>query len=243
MNKQIARYSKVPRLALVLFVLLLAGCGSRHRVGELRTESRSVELGSEESVNVKFNFGAGDLKVSGGAEKLLEAGFTYNVDELKPEVKYTGGTLIIQQPDAEGLPKLTNITDFRNEWDLSLNNDVPMNLSVDMVAGNSDLQLSGLSLTGLDVTLGAGTSAIDLGGAWAKDLNVHIDTGAATITVILPKDVGVRVQIEAGPHTIEAPGLTQDGNTYTNSAYGVSDVTLQITIQAGVGTINLEVEE
>jgi len=231
-------------ITLVLFVaLLVAGCAPRARVGELQTESQSVELGDAKSVHVEINLGAGDLKVTGGAENLLEADFTYNVDRLKPEVTYTDGTLVLSQPENEGLPDLRGITDFRNEWDLHLNNEVPMDLSVDMGAGASELHLVGLSLNGLNLTLGAGGSTIDLSGDWARDLDVTIDAGAGDITVQLPRDVGARVQVDAGAGTIEAPDLTKAGNVYTNVAFGTSDVMLQIDLQAGIGQINLEVEE
>lgn len=229
---------------LLLIALLLASCSSDDvRVGELRTESKSVELGDARSVLVKMDLGAGDLVVSGGAEKLLEADFTYNVAKLKPEVEFTDGTLVIQHPDVRGYRTLQDIRDFRNEWDLRLNNDVPMNLSLDMGAGPSDLQLAGLSLTGLDIRLGAGKSTVDLSGGLTRDLDVNINTGAANITVRLPRDVGVRVEVEAGVGRIEASGLRHDWNVYTNEAYGTSEVTLQINIVAGIGQINLEVEE
>src|SRR5512147_912715 len=201
---------------LLLAALLLASCSSDDvRVGELRTESKTVELGDAGSVDVNITIGAGDLKVTGGAKKLLEAEFTYNVAKLKPEVEFTDGTLVLQHPDVRGYRTLQDIRDFRNEWDLRLNNDVPMNLSLEMGAGTSDLQLAGLSLTGLDVKLGAGKSTVDLSGGWTRDLNVNVEAGAANIRLRLPKDVGVRVQVEAGPHTIETSGLTQDGNIYT----------------------------
>ena len=180
--------------------------------------------------------------VTGSAKKLLEADFTYNVAKLKPEVEFTDGTLVVQHPDVRGYRTLQDIRDFRNEWDLRLNNDVPMNLSLEMGAGTSDLQLAGLSLTGLDVKLGAGKSTVDLSGGLTRDLDVTINTGAANITVQLPRDVGVRVEINAGLTAINAPGLTKDGNVYTNDAYGVSDVTLQIKMEAGVGQINVEEE-
>jgi hypothetical protein len=229
---------------LLLAELVLAGCAPRARVGELRSESQLVELGNAESVRVEIDLGAGDLKVTGGAEKLMEADFTYNVDELKPEVKYADGTLVIWQPETEGLRiDLRSIQDFRNEWGLRLNDRVPMDLRLDMGAGTSDLQLAGLSLTGLDITLGASESRIDLSGDWARDLDVTIDAGAGDITVRLPRDVGARVEVDAGLGTIDAPGMKKDGNVYTNTAFGVSDVTLQIDIQAGVGSINLDVEE
>lgn len=228
---------------VLLSALLLASCVSQARVGALQTESQSVELGDDEPVSVEINLGAGDLTVAGGAEKLLEADFTYNVDRLKPEVTYQNGVLSVRHPDNEGLPVLQGISGFRNEWDLRLHDAVPMTMKVNMGAGSSDLQLAGLALTNLDVDLGAGRSTLDLRGDWAQDLGVSIDSGAAEIIVQLPRDVGVRVKIEAGPTSIDAPGLKKAGNVYTNAAYGTAPVTLDIDIQAGVGSIKLETEE
>lgn len=229
---------------VLVAALLVAGCAPRARVGALQTESQSVELGGAGSVRVEINFGAGDLEVTGGAEKLLEADFAYNVTELKPEVEYTEGTLVLSQPESKGLQlDFRGIADFRNEWDLRLNDLVPMDLRLEMGAGTSDLQLAGLSLTGLDITLGAGGSTIDLRGNWAHDLDVGIHAGAGDITVRLPRDVGVRVQVDAAVGTVESPGLKQDGNNYINAAYGESETTLQVEIDAGVGQINLEIEE
>src|SRR5512143_2496487 len=130
-------------IVLVLFSALLAGCSSGARVGELQRESQSVELGDAKSVIVKINMGAGDLQVTGGAEKLLEADFKYNVVVLKPEVGYTDGRLEVRQPEISGLPNLLGIMNFRNEWDLRLNDQVPMDLSVDLGGGTSNLQLAG----------------------------------------------------------------------------------------------------
>lgn len=227
---------------VLLAVLALAGCTPKPvlRVSELQTGSQSVELGGARSVSVKIKMGAGDLKVNGGAEKLLEADFAYNVAELRPEVKFTGETLVIWEPGNEGQIDWRGITEFRNEWSLHFNNDVPMNLSLEMGAGTSNLQLAGLSLTGLDVTLGAGTSTLDLSGNWAHDLDVAIDTGAADVTVILPRDVGVRVEVDRGPTVIDAPDMKQDGDVYTNEVFGTSGVILHVNMQTGIGRVHLK---
>ena len=233
----------------VLMVLMLAGallltsCAPRLRVGELQNESQTVELGDADSVRAEIEFPAGILKITGGADALLEADFTYNVARLKPEVEYSDSTLVVHSPEAEGRLNWQGISKFRNEWDLKFNDEVPIDLRVKMGAGNGNLQLSGLSLAGLNVTLGAGISTVDLSGDWTHDLDVTFDTGAADITVRLPKEVGVRVEVEAGPTVVNAPGLTKEGNVYTNAAYGASDVMLQINMQAGIGRIKLEVEE
>jgi len=232
------------RIVLVLVgLLVLTRCGSTAKVGAMQTESHSVELGGARSVRVEIAMGAGDLELAGGAEKLLDAGFVYNVAKLKPEVKYADGTLVVRQPDAQGFPTVQNIAGFRNKWDLRLNDEVPMDLRVDVGAGASRLRLADLSLTGLDAKLGAGMYTIDLRGDWAHDLTAAIEAGAASVSVLLPKDIGARVRVESGPHTVAAIGLTQDGDAYVNAAYGVSDVTLQVDLEVGVGQINLAVEE
>lgn len=68
-----------------------------------------------------------------------------------------------------------------------------------------------------------------------------VDSGAANITVRLPQDVGVRVEVDAGPTVVDAPDLTKNGNVYTNDAYGAADVTLNVKMDAGIGWINLDV--
>jgi hypothetical protein len=223
---------------LLMGSLLLAGCNGG-RVGQLRSEIQSVKLEGSGPVRVEINFGAGDLKLTGGAKELMEADFTYNVARIKPEVQYARGTLAVSQPSSEGWPNMSGITGFRNVWDLRLYEGVPMDLNVDIGAGNSSLQVASLSLTGLDVKLGAGTSTVDLNGAWRQDMDVSIDAGASDLTVSLPSDVGVRIEVDRGPTILDAPDMRQDGNVFTNDAYGHSDVTMRIRITSGIGIIHL----
>jgi hypothetical protein len=228
-------------IPLLLVGLLASGCViSTARVGPLQTESQTVERGDADAVRTQIAMGAGDLEVTGGADALLEADFAYNVDEIKPEVEYADGTLVVRQPDTDGVPNLLGIGDYRNEWRLRLSDEVPMDLRVNMGAGVCTLRLGGLSLTGLDVDLGAGEYTIDLRGEWEQDLEASIDAGAATLTLLLPEDVGARVMLEDGPYTLETDGVTRDGDAYTNAAYGTSDVTLEIDLERGIGTVRLE---
>jgi hypothetical protein len=230
-------------VAVLLGMLVLATCSSKDRVGELRSESQSIRLEDTSPVRVEVNLGAGRLDLAGGARELMEADFTYNVARLKPVVEYAEGTLLVKQPASDGMSNLQGIAGFRNEWGVRLSDEVPMDLRVDVGGGASELRLAGLSLTRLDVKLGAGTSTLDLDGGWASDLNITIDAGATDLTVRLPADVGVRVEVDRGPTIINAPDLAQDGNVYTNAAYGTSEVTLRIKITTGVGFLNLQLTD
>jgi hypothetical protein len=227
----------------ILFIsaLLLTSCDSILKVGQLQTDSRSVDVGEAKSVSVDINFGAGNLTVVGGAEKLLDADFKYNVAKLKPQVEYADSTLVVEQPSVITIPLLQKSKNFRNEWNLHLSGEVPMNMSVNLARGTSDLDLSGLSLNHLEISQGTGVSVINLNDLWKHNLDVSINSGATDITVKLPSAIGVRVEIVSGHTTVAASGLTQEGNVYTNAAYGVSDITLNVSMRPGNGRIGLEV--
>lgn len=255
-------------ILLVITAILMATLSctltrSAIRVGELRSETEEVPLGSESSVRVNIEMAAGELNIHGGAAELLEAEFTYNVDEFKPEVAFSGGTLSIQTPDVEGIGSLVDIDDYRYEWELHLNDDVQMEMTLRMGAGVADLDLGSLTLTRLDfdagagdinldlsnsvslsrldVDLGAGDATIDLSGDIQSDLDARVRGGVGKLTLQLPRDVGVRVDIDSALTNINARDLNRDGNAYVNDAYGESGTTLRIDIDAGIGEINLEV--
>jgi hypothetical protein len=186
--------------------------------------------------------GAGELNLTGGADALMEGDFAYNVADWKPAVNYdvTGdaGELSVEQGSGEDVPVGGEV---RNEWDLHLNDDVPIDLSVEMGAGESDLDLDSLTLTGLDLQMGAGKTTVDLTGDYDRDLSATIEGGVGEATVRLPGAVGVKVNAEGGLGTINAQGLQREGDAYVNDAYGDSDVTLDVDVRGGVGRINLEV--
>jgi hypothetical protein len=263
MNRK--RYVFASLLVIVVVLFAATGCDRGARVGDLLTKSETIELGDAESVSVEIEMGAGELDMSGGAGELLEATFTYNVDELDPEVTYGDGKLIVQHADIKaGIGTFFDLDDYRNEWDLRFNEDLPMEMSIDMGAGRTDLKLGSLALTRLDINAGAGDVDLDLSGSqsltrldfdmgageltldltgdWQDDLDATIRGGVGELTLRLPSDVGVRVDVDTGVGDVDTSGLTKDGDTYTNDAYGESEVTLNINIDAGIGEINLDVE-
>jgi hypothetical protein len=190
---------------------------------------------------VEIDLGAGELNVAGGADELMEADFTYNVAALKPDVEFRGRNLTIRQPEVD-IASFADLPDYRYEWDLRFNDDVPMDISINLGTGKMDLEMAGLSLTALEVDMGASRSTLDLTGDWASDFDTNIKGGVSSLTVHLPSSIGVRVEI-SGISRINASDLTKEGSAYVNDAYGKSDVTLDIFIEAGLGEINLEIGE
>ncbi len=233
------------RLAVLLVVatVFLGSCGAQgQQVGEMQHESQAVDLENAHSVRAQLMMGAGELKVSGAADALMEADFSFNVADWKPEVSYDvsgeKGELTVEQGNGEGV-RLGG--DARNEWDLRFNDDVPIDLVVKMGAGESDLDLDSLTLTGLDLEMGAGETMVNLSGDYGQNLDASIEGGVGEATILLPNEVGVRVRAKGGLSKINAEGLQREGEAYVNDAYGESDVTLEVDVQSGIGEINLEV--
>jgi len=232
--------------AVAATALFAGACGTQRggtqQVGEMQRESQSIQAQNAQSVHAKLKMGAGELNLTGGADRLMEAEFSYNVANWKPKVNYEvsgdTGELMVRQGSGGGV----NLGgEARNEWDIRFNDEVPTNLSVQMGAGESDLDLDSLALTGLNLQMGAGKTTVDLTGDYVRDFNASIRGGVGEATVLLPSEVGVRAKAEGGIGKINAKGLQQEGNSYVNDAYGESEVTLRVEVQGGIGEINLEV--
>jgi len=234
-------------IAMMAATAVLAGaCGTQpggtQQVGKMQDESKYVDLKNADSVRAQLKMGAGELHITGGADQLMDGDFSYNVSEWKPKVSYDvsgdAGELVVKQRSAEGA-RLGG--DARNEWDISLNDEVPTDLQVQMGAGESDLDLDSLVLTGLDLQMGAGKTTVDLTGDYSRSFDASIEGGVGEATVLLPSEVGVKAKAEGGLGKINAEGLQKVGDSYVNDAYGESDVNLNVDVKGGVGEINLEV--
>jgi hypothetical protein len=233
-------------LALAVLLLSMTSCvcigvGDRVKLVDLRTEEHTIDLGGAERAVIEVNMGIGKLRVKSGSPALLDAEFTYNVDEWAPVIGYSvkdgEGTLSITQPDAKGknAPK-----GARNEWLLSLSEDIPLELSIDMGVGEVLLDLGDLMLTDLLVDHGVGDIRINLVGENAGDLTASVDGGVGEITITVPSSIGVRVDADTGIGSLNTHGLTKRDGAFVNDAYGETESTIRLSIDAGIGKITVE---
>ena len=118
-----------------------------------------------------------------------------------------------------------------------------MALSIALGAGQSEIDLTGMTLTDLDISVGAAEITLDLRGNWDQNLDVRMAGGVGKVLIRLPSRVGVRAEVRGGMGTIESTGLINKGTKWYNAAYGESDVTLDVDVEGGIGEIRLEVDE
>lgn len=181
--------------------------------------------------------GAGQLRVRGGADKLMEGRFTYNRLRLRPEVSYNAGGfrghLVVEEPSH------VNGSTQRYVWDLRFNDRKPLDLDVKCGAGESRLDLGDLVLRRVNVEIGVGELKMDLRGAPKNDYAVSIRGGVGEATIYLPEAVGIEADVEGGIGGIHAPGLEKRDGRYVNDAYGRAKNTVRLDIRGGIGAINL----
>lgn len=114
-------------------------------------------------------------------------------------------------------------------------------LHVEAGLGDVEMHVAGGAIGRFDFQSGAGSNEIDLRGSWEEDLVATIEGGLGDLTLIVPEDVGVRIDVDLGLGDVRADGFRVDGDAYVNDAYEAgADVTLSINVQGGAGQITLE---
>ena len=222
-------------LALVCAAALLSGCGVTS-TGETRNETVSFDLDDSKTMRVGIRMGGGELKVTSGTAKLMEADFSYNVPEWKPVVEYKAGSgdLTLAQPGYSA-----SFGNSVNTWVVNLNKTVPLGITANLGAGEANLELGGLNLSRVELTIGAGEMNVDLRGEPTRDYSVQIRGGVGETTVQLPKDVAISATATKGIGDISIEGLEQRDGVWVNPDRIGAPVTVRIDVKGGVGQINL----
>lgn len=220
-------------------LVLLAGCGFDEPVtGPLRDDPVEVELHNADRANVKLDMRAGEMTLRGGAQKLVEGRFEYNVAAWKPAVResFVGShaTVTIQEPESVRVGGNRHYI-----WDLQLNNSVLLDLTLNCGAGQARLALGSLDLRSVEVHMGAGQVDLDLRGQPTRDYDVDVSGGVGQATVRLPTNVGVHAEAHGGIGSINVSGLEKRGDYYENDLYNKAKVNIRLKVEGGVGEIRI----
>ena len=227
-------------IALTALTVLWTGClvVSHSPTGEMRDDPVSVDLGSAQRADVELDLGAGELTVHGGAQKLVEGTFDYNVPDWKPKVLTSSNgvhtTVTIKQPEHVRLGANQHYA-----WNLALSNKVLTDLTLNCGAGQARLHLGDLDLRSVNVHIGVGEVDLDLAGHPTRDYEVNISGGIGQATVHLPQEVGIRAEAHGGIGDIHVTGLEKRGDHYENNLYDNAKVNVRLKVDGGIGEIRI----
>jgi hypothetical protein len=157
-------------------------------IGSVQRETRQVELEGAERVEVTLQFGGGELNLKGNSDTLLSGEFVYNLPDLEPEIRYDvrgkRGELSLRHK--EKTIRWDRATkQVRNEWQIRIGNDVPLDLKADVGASTGELDLGGLRITDLDLTAGAAEMTVRFDEPNRERLtSMEVRSGAARLDLI-----------------------------------------------------------
>lgn len=237
---QMSHFLKEKFLPLMV-IMVLTGC-----VGTFsqRQEFRSIEIEQAEWVDVKIRMRAGNLSVAPGARQLMNARFDYFQPTKRPEIQYDEfeerGVLTLHQVARSSVGEFGRMGAV-NVWNILLHPEIRMNLDIGLDMGSSHLKVGALNTRRVHVMPGQGPVILDLQGKRTDDLYVTVRGGKGPLEIVLPSDIGVKLQYEKGSAYIPVEGFTQTEEGVVNAQYGQTAAAVEILITSHPGPVHLTV--
>jgi hypothetical protein len=228
---------------LLVACCALAGCGVNVITGPAKHETRVVELnppGSDKSemARIDIRMAAGELELTGGAPELADCDFTYNVPSWKPML-IDDSTGVRREIRIEQPGNVRGGSNTIYKWNLSVNNDIPLDVVAHLGAGTARVTLGTVNLRSLDIEMGVGELHLDLTGTPRRDYNVNLEGGVGQATVLLPASAGIIANAEGGIGSISVKGLEQRDGSWINPVHQHAPATIRLKVEGGVGQINI----
>lgn len=223
-------------IALGAWVLM----GVLYRARPSETEPGSIPLDGASKAEIKMEHGAGRLNVSAGAgpDELATGDFAGGLDY---ESERDGDTLDVKMK--MGAPPFGPWNwgpGGSLDWNVRLNDRIPLELKVSTGASENTLDLSGLRVTDLKVSTGASKTHITLP-AHAGHTDVKVSAGAASVSIRVPDGVAARIHASSGLGSVSVDGARFPlvGGVHQSPDYDTAANKADINISTGAGSVGV----
>lgn len=121
-------------------------------------------------------------------------------------------------------------------WDLRLNGDVPVDLMVDLGAGEVNLELMGLTADRLEVSVGIGEATVALPAEGRY--TAQIEGAIGQTTVIVAAGLEVRAEVDAGLSGRSVPSsYVCEDDVCTSPGYANADHRVDLVVSQAIGNL------
>lgn len=205
--------------------------------GPVSTFRRQAQLEPNVTeASLEIGFGAGKLEVRGGASVLADARLEYVEREPQWQVQQSGSKMSIRatQDNTSGIPVQGSL-----DWRFSLASNVAYDLNISAGACSADLDLRNVKLQRLNLSTGA--SSVKVRFPEEPEMSAKISAGAASLELILPRDVGLRINSTNAllRRMLEAEGLRRDGDVFYSEGFATARSKLEIDLSAGATSVKI----
>ena len=114
-------------------------------------------------------------------------------------------------------------------------------LDVDVGAASFEARnLANANVAKVRVHGGVGGVELDFGGQWQQDMDVNVDLALGKLTLHVPRDVAVRVEVEKFLASFDEQGLEKRGDAYYSDNWDRAKYRLRLHAQTTFGGIELD---
>ena len=202
-----------------------------------RSSFKEAMMGDTREAVLKLSGGAGQFIISDPTTELIEANTKQSVGSYSMSVDRDATTRI---PTIEIKPTEENQKfdfkngKFENRVEVHLNANPVWTMDVALGAGQGDLDLSSYAIRSLKISAGAADLDVKLG-AKADQSDVKLDVGAASVTVRVPKEVGVRIKKDGALNIEQLDDFTDvGGGEFLSPGYDAAKKKMLIRFDGGV---------
>jgi hypothetical protein len=127
------------------------------------------------------------------------------------------------------------------EWDISLTDEIPLELKLNTGASDTRLNLTDLQVTNLWVETGASATEIHMPDSVAHTKAV-IKAGAASVKVHIPEGVAARIRITGGlmGASVDTHRFPKSGGYYQSPDYETASFKAELRVETGVGSVTVK---
>jgi len=211
------------------------------------TEEINVDYPDSKETSLKLSFGAGDLTLAPGAERLVEGTATYNYEDFKPEIVEDGGNVEIKMGNVE-FPNFPAFDNLKNEWDFKLGAE-PIDLRIDAGAYDGTYEFGGLALSNLTIQDGAANVELNFSEPNLTEMSsFRYSTGASDVSMTGLANANFSIfdfASGAGDYTLDFSGeLQRDASVKIET--GLSNIIIIVpdgvhaivTVEGGLSNVN-----
>ncbi len=186
-----------------------------------------------------FSLGAGELHLGGGAAKgLLVAGQVFPQTGYERYDENDGAATYTLESDS---PRLSPT---HGRWDLGLTTRIPLDLKVEMGAGNMVLSLVELQVENLVIEQGVGNIEIRLPARGLLQLGVHhveVSQAVGQIQLTIPQGAAIRLEVSRAISALDIPhNFSRSGDYYFSPNYDEAEGAIELKISQAIGRIEIE---
>ena len=124
-------------------------------------------------------------------------------------------------------------------WDLAMTGDVPVDLSINLAAGESLVNLDGLILDNLDYSLAVGSVQVVL--PEADSFNGELSGAIGTLRIIVPENIGLEIQMNTALVYRSIPdSYHRSENLYTSPNFEEAEYRIRLVVDLAIGQVMVE---